>query len=548
MIRMWPALLVVFASLVTTHCSAPPTFDMVITGGRIVDGTGASWFHGDVAIAGDRIGAIGDIGSATARTRIDATGLVVAPGFIDMLGQSEFNVLVDNRAASTITQGVTTEVTGEGTSIAPVNDRMIRDGSASYTHFNVVHDWHSLAEYFARLDYGTHPTINVATFVGAGGLRDYVIGKNDRPATAGELVELARVAAARGGIYISHQRSESGRIVESLDEVFAIAERARIPAEIYHLKTAYKANWGKMPDVLARIDAARARGLDVTANLYPYDRASNNLDACLPLWVREGGVEKMLARLKDPVDPERAKRDMDDRTSTTWENQWYGSGGGDGVLLTSVLNPELRQYEGMPLTEIGHALGKDPRDALMDVVIADRGESGCIISIMTEDDVRTALKYPQAVGRGHERGLQPRVHGHARHLGGHAPCRSRGRLAPHRRQGRAGAHQWPAVSRGGVGVGQPYDCGDRCRPCREGGRRGDALRLAGRLAARRCVGGVHRLGLRPDHALEPPVAPSRSGMKCVMTRSSILMFLLTRGPGSLSLDHLVEKRFLSTDQ
>ena len=405
------------------------SFDVLISGGRIVDGTGGPWYRADVGLTGDRIVAIGDLSGASAKTRIDATQLVVAPGFIDMLGQSEFNVLVDNRAASKITQGVTTEVTGEGSSIAPVNDRMLEDAAAPYKHYGVVADWRTLGEYFRRLDERTHPAINVATFVGAGGVRDYVIGREDRRATPAELeqmkalvaramedgalglssslqyvpdrfastdelVELARVARQYGGIYITHQRSEGLRIFESLDEVFAIAERANIAAEIYHLKTAYKPSWGKMPEVLRRIEAARARGLDITADQYPYTRASNNLDACLPVWVREGGADRMVARLKDPAQRERIRREMADATATTWENQWVGAGGGSGILVTAVLNPELKKYEGMTVDEVGKQMGKDPRDALMDVVIADHGESACITSIMNEDDVRTALQSP----------------------------------------------------------------------------------------------------------------------------------------------------------
>jgi N-acyl-D-amino-acid deacylase len=187
--------------------------------------------------------------------------------------------------------------------------------------------------------------------------------------------------------------------------VFAIAERANIPAEIWHLKTAYKANFGKMPEVLKRIEAARARGLDVTANQYPYSRASNGLDACLPLWVREGGLDKMLARLRDPAQRERIRKDMDDPNATTWENQWAGANGGDGIMLSSVLNPDLRKYEGMTFTQIGKAMGKDPRDAVMDLVIADKGESSVITAIMSDDDVRTALRNP-LVGVGTDSGAQ----------------------------------------------------------------------------------------------------------------------------------------------
>jgi dihydroorotase/N-acyl-D-amino-acid deacylase len=421
------ALLVVAAA--RAPVAAPEPLDVVIAGGRIVDGTGAPWFAGDVGIRGDRIVAIGELKDTIAKARIDARGMIVAPGFIDLLGQSEFNVLVDNRAASKITQGVTTEVTGEGTSIAPMNDRLFADQADGYKHFNVAMDWHTLGEYFKRLEERTHPAINLATFVGAGGLRAYVVGKDNRPATTAELdqmknlvaaameegalgvssslqympdrfastdelVALASVAARYGGVYFTHLRSESAQIVEALDETFAIAERARIPAEIWHLKTAYQSNWGRMPEVLSRIEAARARGLDITANQYPYTRASNGLDACLPLWVREGGTEPMLARLRTPADRERIKKEMADPASPGWENQWFGSGGGDGVMLSSVLDPSLRRYEGMTLTAIGRQMGKDPRDAVMDLVIADRGYSSVVTSIMREDDVVAALRHP----------------------------------------------------------------------------------------------------------------------------------------------------------
>jgi N-acyl-D-amino-acid deacylase len=434
------ALIAAATWLVATPIAQRPRFDVLIANGRIVDGTGSPWFRGDVGIVGDRIAAVGALGGAIAAATVDATNLVVAPGFIDLLGQSEFNVLVDGRAASKILQGVTTEVTGEGSSIAPVNQRQIQEAAANASHFGVAQDWRTLADYFRRLEERSRPAINVATFVGAGGLRNYVIGKDDRPATAAELdrmkqlvaeamaqgalglstslqyvpdrfastdeiVELAKVAARSGGVYFTHQRSESSRIFESLDEVFAIAERANIPAEIWHLKTAYKANFGRMPEVLRRIEAARGRGLDVTANQYPYTRASNGLDSCLPLWSREGGLEKTLARLKDTATRERIKKDMDDANATTWENQWYGANGGDGVMLSSVLNPDLRKYEGMTLTEIGKAMGKDPRDAVIDLVIADRGESSVITSIMDEEDVRTALKHP-LVGIGTDSGAQ----------------------------------------------------------------------------------------------------------------------------------------------
>jgi len=435
------ALLLVAALSAATRLSAQrPRYDLIIRNGRIVDGTGAPWFRGDLAISGDRIAAVGVVPDAGNSPSIDATNLVVAPGFIDLLGQSEFNVLVDGRAASKIMQGVTTEVTGEGSSIGPVNDRLIAEAAPTAKQFAVVQDWRTLGDYFKRLETRSRTAINLASFVGAGSIRNYVIGKDDRRASAAELqqmkqlvaqameqgalgvstslqyvpdrfastdeiVELATVAARYGGVYFTHQRSESARIFESLDEVVAIAERAKIPAEIWHLKTAYKANFGKMAEVLRRIEAARARGVDVTANQYPYTRASNGLDSCIPLWAREGGFERLVARLKDSATRDKIKADMNDPNATAWENQWYGANGADGVMVSTVLNPDLRKYEGMTLTEIGKAMGKDPRDAVIDLVLADKGETSVITSIMDEDDVRTALKHP-LVGVGTDSGAK----------------------------------------------------------------------------------------------------------------------------------------------
>ena len=401
-------------------------YDFMISGVRVVDGTGAPWFAGDIGVTGDRIESIGDLDKASSGKTIDGTGLVAAPGFIDVQGQSEFNILVDNRAASKITQGVTTEITGEGSSIAPVNDRQRKEAEDSAKKYGVTQDWHSLAEYFNHFE-RSRSAINLGTFVGAGGLRNYVLGKDNRPATADELnemrklvaqamqqgafgistalqyvpdtfastdevIELARVARQYGGVYFTHQRSEGDQIFESLDEVFAIAEGAKISTTIWHLKTAYSENWGKLPEVIRRIEAARARGIDVAASVYPYTRASNSLIACFPSWVSEGGTDKMIERLKDPTQRERAKKEMDERGK--WQNQWLGSGGPSGVLLIQVLNPELAKYEGMTLEEIGRSMNKDPKDAAMDIAIADRGNSSVVISIMEEKDVRSAVSDP----------------------------------------------------------------------------------------------------------------------------------------------------------
>ena len=402
-------------------------FDYIISGARIVDGTGAPWFSGDLAITGDRIAAIGDLHDARAKQRLDARDLVLAPGFIDVQGQSEFNILVDGRAASKITQGVTTEITGEGTSIAPANERLVQELRPEAERYHVDLDWHSLDEYFRHFE-RARPAINLGTFVGAGGVREYVLGKDKRAATpaeldgmrqvvaqamqqgafglstalqyvpdvfasTGEIVELAKVARLYGGVYFTHQRSEADQIFSSLDEVFRISQEARISTTIWHLKTAYRENFGKMPEVLRRIEAARARGIDVAASVYPYTRASNDLIACFPSWVAEGGGEKMLARLKDPAERARAQKEMD-TPSTAWENQWLGSGGGEGVMLVETLNPALHRWEGRNFVEIGSEMHKDPKDAAMDIAIADQGKSQVVISIMEEADVRAAVSSP----------------------------------------------------------------------------------------------------------------------------------------------------------
>jgi N-acyl-D-amino-acid deacylase len=402
-------------------------YDFVISGARVIDGTGAPWTYGDIGILGDRIAEIGDLHDAIAKRRIDAAGLVASPGFIDVQGQSEFSVLVDNRAASKTTQGVTTEITGEGSSIAPLNERLVDDLKDDAKRYGITLDWRSLDDYLQRYE-RAKPAINLGTFVGAGGIRTYVIGKDNRPATPAELeqmrqlvahamrqgafglssaleyvpdafastdelVELAKVVSTYGGVYFTHQRSESDRIFQSLDEVFDIARRAGISTTIWHLKAAYQENWGKMPEVLGRIEAARSRGLDVAASVYPYTRGSNGLVACFPSWVSEGGTNKMLERLRDPATRSRLRKEMDE-PSTAWENEWLGSGGAQGVTLIQVLNSELRKYEGMNFEEIGRQMGKDPKDAAMDIAIADHGNSQVVIAIMQEPDVRAAVSNP----------------------------------------------------------------------------------------------------------------------------------------------------------
>ena len=411
----------------STVFSAAPAYDLIIKNGRVVDGSGRHGFKADVAIKGNRIARIGNLRGAKAKREIDARGQIVAPGFIDMLGQSETFVLIDPRAMSKVMMGVTTEITGEGESIAPVNDRILKEQEDFNRRFNLTVDWRTLDEYFKRLG-KQGAGVNLGTFVGATQVREYVIGYDDRPPTPAELeqmkqlvaeamkdgalgvstslqyvparfaktdeiVELAKVAHQYGGIYISHQRSEANAIDDSMKEVFEIARRAHIPAEIWHFKTAYQKNWGRMPEMLRRIEAARRQGLKITADVYPYVAGSTSLSACLPPWALAGGTDRMIARLKDPATRARLKQEIA-ADSNAWENIYLGSGGPSGILIGSVVNRDLESSQGKRLSEIATAQNKDPLDALFDFIIADRGQTGAIFFMMSEADMNAALKSP----------------------------------------------------------------------------------------------------------------------------------------------------------
>ena len=423
-------LIVALAPLVAPMDSsnaAPPQYDIIIRNGRVVDGSGRPAFNSDVAIQADRIALIGNLRGAKARREIDASGQIVAPGFIDMLGQSEQYVLIDPRAMSKVMMGVTTEITGEGESIAPVNDRILKEQEDFNRRFHLTVDWRTLDQYFTRLE-KQGAGINLGTFVGATQVREYVIGYDDRPPTAAELeqmkklvadamkdgglgvstslqyvparfaktdeiVELAKVAHQYGGIYITHQRSEANAIDDSMKEVFEIARRANIPAEIWHFKTAYKKNWGRMPEMLQRIATARRQGLKITADVYPYVAGSTSLSACLPPWALEGGTDRMIARLKDSATRARLKKEVT-TDSKDWENIYLGSGGPSGILIGSVTNRDLESWQGKRLSEIATSQNKDPLDALFDFIIADHGQTGAIFFMMQESDMNAALKSP----------------------------------------------------------------------------------------------------------------------------------------------------------
>src|SRR5215831_11995219 len=457
-------LLVFIAARLAPAVPLAESYDLIIEHGQIVDGTGNPWFYGDVGVNGDRIARLGDLRLAQARRRIDATGLIVAPGFIDMLGQSELNVLIDPRAESKLFQGITTEVTGEGGSAAPLNDYALTEIEPVLKHFKLTADWRSLGEYFNRFE-RSRPAINLATYVGATQVRQCILHDDNRPPTPSELeqmkdlvaramqdgavgisssliyapafyartdelIELAKVAARYGGIYATHMRNEGNSEMQAIDEAIRIGREARIPVEIFHLKVAGKQNWGRMAEVIKKIEDARASGIDVTADHYPYTAGATSLGASIPPWAHEGGTDQFIARLKDPSTRDKLKQEMK-AVSSKWENLYLGSGGGQGIRVPSVLNRSLSTYEGKRVSEIARMMGKtDEIDALMDLVIADRDQVGAIYFMMSEDDVQFAMKQPWvsvgtdfgatcttgplAEGRAHPRGYGsfPRILGH----------------------------------------------------------------------------------------------------------------------------------------
>lgn len=419
--------MLLFSSVPTATTTSKPEYDLLIKNGLVIDGSGRPGYRADLAVKEDRIVRIGKLPDASAARVIDAAGMVVAPGFIDMLGQSETYLLIDPRAMSKVMMGVTTEITGEGESIAPMNERLVKEQEDFNRRFNLKMDWNTLAEYFLRLE-RQGSGVNLGTFVGATQVRAYVIGFDNRPptpaeleqmkelvasamkdgalglstslqyvparfATTDEIVELAKVARQYGGIYATHQRSEANALDESLKEVFEIARRAQIPVEIWHLKTAYKKNWGRMPEVLAKIRGARAQGLDITADIYPYIAGSTSLSASLPPWVLEGGTEKMLERLRDMRVRQQLKKEIT-TDSRDWENIYLGSGGASGILIGSVVNRELESTQGKRLSQIADEQKKDPLDALFDLILADHGQTGAIYFMMDEADMRAAMRAP----------------------------------------------------------------------------------------------------------------------------------------------------------
>ena len=402
-------------------------YDVLIRNGRVVDGAGNPWIYADVGVTGDRITFVGRApANAAAKRVIDAKGLIVAPGFIDMLEQSEWNLLIDRQAVSKLTQGITTGITGEGGSIAPQNEKTLADRKDFLEHFHLTVDWTDLDGYFRRLE-KQGSGINLATYVGATQVRRYVIGSVDRAPTEDELarmqqlveqsmrqgamgvstsliyapaayakteelIALAKVASKYGGIYVSHIRNEADREMEALEEAFRIGREANLSVEIWHLKVSGRQNWGKMPSVIAAIEAARGSGLDVTANQYPYPASGTSLGATIPPKYHEGGSDAFVNRLKDPQVRAAIRQELSGDGNT--ENMWRGTGGPQGILVSSILDPALKHYEGKTIAQIATDEHKDPLDALMDLVIAGKDHVAAVYFTMSEEDVKFAMQQP----------------------------------------------------------------------------------------------------------------------------------------------------------
>lgn len=406
---------------------AEARYDIIIRNGTIYDGTGGPPFAGDVAVAGDRIALVGDARALTAGRVIDASGLAVAPGFINMLSWSNESLIADGRSQGEIRQGVTTEILGEGNSMGPLSPEMKKRLEAMQADIRYPITWTTLAEYLRFLESkGVAP--NVASFIGAATLREYAVGLEDREATpeqlelmrslvrqemaegalgistaliyapgsyarTEEIIELCKVAAAYQGKYIAHLRSESDRLLEALDEFLRISRAANIPAEVYHLKAAGEANWPKMEQVIERVEMARREGLRITADMYTYTAGSTGLEACVPLWAQSGGPEAMRRRLRDPALRRRILAEMR-APAKDWENFFQLAGSPERILLVSFGKEELKPLQGKTLAEAARLRGRDPAETVLDLLGEDEKGIGAVYFLMSEENVRRQIRLP----------------------------------------------------------------------------------------------------------------------------------------------------------
>jgi N-acyl-D-amino-acid deacylase len=425
--RFITTILILIGAAVAAAMQPQESFDVIIRGGHVYDGTGAAPRRADVALRGDQIAAVGDLSGAQAATSVDATGLAVAPGFINMLSWSTESLLADGRSQGEIRQGVTTQIMGEGDSMGPLTDEMKRRRIESQGDFKFDITWTTLSEYLKELE-RRGVSQNVASFIGATTIREHVVGLEDRKATpdelermralvrqemeAGalgigssliyapafyasteELIELCKVAAQHRGRYISHMRSEGNRLLEAVDELLRIAREAKIPAEIYHLKAAGERNWPKMDKVVAMVEKARGEGLQITADMYTYPAGATGLDAAMPPWALDGGYEALYKRLRDPEARKKIAEAI--RTPTdAWENLYLAAGSPERVLLVEFRNEALRNLTGKTLAEAARMRKEDPVEAIMNLVLEDQSRVGTVYFMMSEDNLKKQIRLP----------------------------------------------------------------------------------------------------------------------------------------------------------
>ncbi|MEX0786350.1 MAG: amidohydrolase family protein, partial [Dehalococcoidia bacterium] len=407
--------------------SPTQTFDLLIRGGTVYDGSGGEPYAADVAIAGDAIAKIGALGDAQAGEVIDASGLAVAPGFINMLSHSYMSILQDPRSLGELTQGVTTQVFGEGHSMGPLSAETRERLVENQTDPRIDVPWTTLAEYLAHAE-KTGVSQNVASYIGATTLRIYAVGQDDRPATEAELdvmrglvrdemsagalgigssliyppaffasteelIELCKASAPYRGKYISHMRNEGNELLEAIDELIRIGREGGVPAEIYHLKAGGRANWPKMDRAIEMVEAARAAGQPVSADMYTYPAGATGLSNAIPPWFHDGGPRKLLERLEDVGTRKEIRRAIEE-TEDGWENLYRGAGGGQGVLILGVRKEENRKYQGKYLSQIAEMDGTDEIDALLNLVQRDRSRIDTAYFMIAEDNIRKQLKLP----------------------------------------------------------------------------------------------------------------------------------------------------------
>ncbi len=414
-------------ALLLAGCGPKTQYDVLIKNATIYDGSGSAPFRGSVAINADTIAAVGDIGPARGNIEINARGMAVSPGFINMLSWATVTLIMDGRSLSDIKQGVTLEVFGEGWSMGPMNDTMKQQAKERQGDYKYDIEWTTLREYLEYLQNRGIST-NVASFIGATTVRIYVLGYEDRPPTKSELeqmrqlvreamedgalgvasaliyapgfyaktdelIELAKVAAEYDGMYVSHMRSEGNRLLEAVDELITIAREAGIRAEIYHLKAAGQNNWDKLAKVFEKVEAARKEGLHITADMYCYTAGATGLSATMPPWVQEGGFDAWKSRLQDPAIRKKVIKEM--RTPTDeWENLLLMSGGADNVLLVGFKTDSLKYLTGKTLAEVAKMRGKSPEETAIDLVIQDDSRVEAVYFIMSEDNVRRKIQTP----------------------------------------------------------------------------------------------------------------------------------------------------------